>query len=181
MIKSKPLKTHKSLSSTTKLKTKSRLKRKSKKGTISWYKSEARKYFNRAIKYRDSECTDGNWVFDCITCGKPTLFKDSEGRFYRTAHAGHFQPETKGNTRFNELNVNGQCGICNFNQGEQFKYAKALDLKYGDGTAEQLEKEAKEPKTWTIPELQQIIDEAQETIIFYERTDKWLKSNPKNQ
>jgi hypothetical protein len=73
------------------------------------------------------------------------------------------------------------CGICNFNQGEQFKYAKALDLKYGDGTAEQLEKEAKEPKTWTIPELEQIIDEAQETIIFYERTDKWLKSNPKNQ
>ena len=144
---------------------------KPKKHTLAWWKKETRTHFNRAIKYRDSEYKNGSWVFPCITCDKPTLFKDDEGRFYRTAHAGHFQPETRGNTRFNETNVNGQCGICNFNQGEQFKYAKALDLKYGDGTAEALEREAKETKVWTIPELQEIIADSKAEIDFYERQE----------
>lgn len=79
------------------------------KPSLAKLKKETTKVFNRYIKYRDSQLIDGRWVFPCITCDKPTLFRDEEGHFLRTAHAGHFQPETKNATRYNEQNVNGQC------------------------------------------------------------------------
>lgn len=165
------LKQNKSLVSKTNLKAKSKLKNKSKKHTIGWYKQEAKTWFNKAVKYRDSQLIDGAWIFPCITCPRRVLFKDADGRFYRNAHAGHFQPETYSNTRFTDENVNGQCGMpCNFNQGEQVKYARALDLKYGDGTALRLEQEAKIPKQWTIPELEAIIKEAKDTCLWYEKS-----------
>ncbi len=141
--------------------------------TVAWYKKEARVCFNRAVKYRDSEIIDGEWIFNCITCDKPVLFKDRDGHFQQTAHAGHFQPETRGNTRFNELNVNGQCNWCNsFNAGEQIKYARALDLKYGDGTAKELERLAHIPHQWTKEELLEIIKDAKTEVEFYEKDRK---------
>jgi len=141
---------------------------------VAWYKKEARKYFNKAVKYRDSEYANGCWTFDCITCNGNVLFKDNEGRTYKNAQAGHFQPEIYGNTRFNDMNVNGQCGMkCNkIGLGEQVKYARALDLKYGDGTAAQLEKEAHIDKQWTIPELEEIISDSKRQIAFYEGLEK---------
>lgn len=139
--------------------------------SITELKKEATKHFNRAIKYRDSERVEDKWVFDCITCETPTLFcyiDDGVRRYMRTAHAGHFQPETKNNTRYNEQNVNGQCGSCNYNQGEQYKYAKALDLKYGGGTADELEALAQEKHPFTKEELIEIINEYKEQVRFYE-------------
>lgn len=87
----------------------------------------------------------------------------------RNAHSGHFQPEIKNATRYNEMNVNGQCGACNFNQGEQYRYAKALDKKYGQGTADELEGLAKNNHPFTVDELLTIIHDACEQIKFYER------------
>jgi hypothetical protein len=152
------------------LKTKTDLAKKAKKHTVSWYKAEAKKYFNKAVKYRDSAYIEGEWLFKCITCDRRIIFRDRDGKFNRNAHAGHFQPETYSNTRFNEENVNAQCGMpCNYNQGEQVKYARALDMKYGDGTAARLEKEAQIGKQWTIKELEEIITDAKEQIRFYDR------------
>lgn len=142
-------------------------KRKQLKPTITLLKKEATKQFNRAVKYRDSEYIEGEWLFKCITCDRRVLFKDREGRYLRTAHAGHFMPVTYSSTRFEEENVNGQCGICNYNQGEQVKYARGIDLKYGIGTAHKLEKMAG-PKQWTIPELQEIVHDSKEIIAWHE-------------
>jgi hypothetical protein len=170
----KPLKAKTNLKARTTLKAKKPVTKATKKHTVAWYKREARKWFNKAVKYRDSEHIDGCWVFDCITCDRKVLFKDANGKTYQNAQAGHFQPEIYSNTRFNELNVNGQCGmVCNkIGLGEQVKYARALDLKYGDGTAARLEEEAKLDKQWTIPELIEIIEDSKKQIAFYESLEK---------
>lgn len=168
----KPLRAKTSLKSNAVLKSKARLRKTPKIHTVAWYKKEARAWFNRAVKYRDSQLIEGEWLYVCITCPRRVLFKDREGRFYRNANAGHFQPETYGNTRYDEENVNGQCTRCNHSGfGEQVKYARALDLKYGDGTALRLEKEAKLEKQWTIPELEEIIHDSKEQCAFYERIE----------
>lgn len=168
MKPTKPLKANKPLVARTPLKA-SLKPRKQPKPTITKLKKEAKKQFNKAVKYRDSELIEGEWLFQCITCTRRVLFRDRDGHFYKNAQAGHFQPEVYSNTRFNEMNVNAQCGMpCNYNMGEQVKYARALDLKYGDGTAQELEDLAKERKQWTIPELQEIIADSLEQIRFYE-------------
>jgi hypothetical protein len=68
------------------------------------------------------------------------------------------------------LNVNGQCSRCNYDGlGEQVKYARALDLKYGAGTATELERLAHLEHQFTIEELQEIIHDSKEQVKFYER------------
>ena len=43
-------------------------------------------------------------------------------------------------TRWNEQNCQVQCVSCNmFKSGEQWKFGLALDLKYGEGTSQELE------------------------------------------
>lgn len=173
MKQNKPLKAKTPLKAKKPIKSNGAVRKTAKPHTISWYKTEARKFFNRAVKYRDSELIDGDWVFECITCPRKVLFRDRDGKFYKSANAGHFQPETRNNTRFNWLNVNGQCTVCNFQGlGEQIKYARALDYKYGDGTAKELERLAHIPHQFTIEELKDIIEEAKEEIRFYEERAK---------
>ena len=138
------------------------------KPTVTKVKKQAIMWFNRAVKYRDSEPVEGQLLFICITCPRRILFRDRDGKFNRAAHAGHFQPHHKENTRFNECNVNGQCATCNYNQGEQYRYSKELDLKYGLGTADELVKLAKVNKQWTVKELQDIAEEYKEQCIWYE-------------
>ena len=172
-----PLKAKAGLKKVESLKKSTSLSKVSRKPRDEWgvreYKKEATKYFNRAVKYRDSEEVDGKWIFNCITCDRRVLFSyiDEKGdrRYVRTAHAGHFMPETRNNTRYDEENVNGQCGSCNYNQGEQYRYALALDLKYGTGKAAELEKLSKIPKQFTIQELLEIIADSKEQIRFYEK------------
>ncbi len=66
------------------------------------------------------------------------------------------------------MNVNLQCVICNnWGAGEQFRYGRALDLKYGQGTALALEKKAQEFHKLTVEELEEIIHDCKEEIKFY--------------
>jgi hypothetical protein len=124
------------------------------KQKLSVVKKKADKAFSEAVRIRDS---DQFGFLDCITCGRHLHYKD--------AHAGHFQSRRYSSTRFDPLNVNGQCPGCNmFGAGEQYKYGKALDLKYGDGTAERLEKKAQEHHKLTIGELEEIIKESKEGL-----------------
>lgn len=57
-----------------------------------------------------------------------------------------------------------------FKAGEQYLYSKALDMKYGDGTAEKLHNRRFETHKLTIQELEDIIEEAKENIATYERS-----------
>ena len=128
---------------------------------LSKMKAKADKYFSLYIRYRDSEKRGGEYQASCITCEKwlPT----------KQMHAGHFQSRRYSSTRYDDENVNAQCSGCNtFNQGEQFKYSKAVDLKYGNGTADRLAKAAQKYHKLTIDELEQIVEEAKSNLLFYE-------------
>lgn len=72
---------------------------------------------------------------------------------------GHFVSRSSSTLRFDERNCNAQCVGCNmFKQGNQYAYALALDLKYGDGTAQELYSHRMDTHKFTIDELQAILD-----------------------
>ena len=83
--------------------------------------------------------------------------------------AGHFVKRSVNQLRYDEENVNAQCPGCNiWKYGEQYAYAKALDLKYGTGTAERLMEQRFTTHKFTITELEEIIHDAKEQIKWYE-------------
>ena len=89
---------------------------------------KADKYFSLYIRQRDSDA-DG-WGH-CITCGKRI--------HVTTGHCGHFVLRNRQATRYDERNANLQCVSCNtFNSGEQYAHGKAIDDKFGPGTADEL-------------------------------------------
>ena len=96
--------------------------------TISKLKKELDKWFSLYIRLRDSK--DGMSI--CFTCNKID--------HYKKLQCGHFQSRRHTSTRWDKTNCQVQCVKCNmFNQGEQFKFSKNIDAKYGDGTALKLE------------------------------------------
>ena len=75
---------------------------------------------------------------DCITCGKIWYMEDMD--------AGHFISRNKKAVRFDFKNINAQCRGCNrFQSGRQFEHAKAIDRKWGAGTADALLIKSKQP------------------------------------
>ncbi len=101
--------------------------------TLSKLKKELDKYFSLYIRLRDA--TEEGMV-QCFTSGKVY--------HYKSIHAGHFMSRKHLSTRWDETNVQPQSPADNlFGQGEQYKFALALDAKYGDGTAEYLQFKSK--------------------------------------
>ena len=97
--------------------------------SISKLKKELDKYFSLFIRLRDATDTG---LCQCITCGVV--------KHYKSMHNSHFQSRKHLATRWNEKNCDVGCVACNmFRGGEQYKFALALDSKYGEGTAEDLE------------------------------------------
>ena len=100
------------------------------KKTISKLKKELDKIFSVYIRLRDA---NEYGMVQCFTCGIVRGYKDG-------MQNGHFQSRKHLATRFDEENCQVQCIKCNmFSQGEQFKFGLNLDVKYGEGTAEELE------------------------------------------
>lgn len=98
--------------------------------SISKLKKELDKWFSLFIRLRDA--TDEG-LCQCITCGKVAYYK-------KGIQNGHFQSRRFMATRYDEQNCFSQCISCNmFRGGEQYKFALALDAKYGEGAAEELE------------------------------------------
>ncbi len=86
--------------------------------------------FSQYIRLRDS---DVSGYVSCITCGRKHYW--SSGKI----HCGHFVQRDKKAVKFNVHNNSGQCDFCNtFRGGEQFKHGRALDRKWGPGTADKL-------------------------------------------
>ena len=125
---------------------------------ISKLKKELDKWFSLYIRLRDSE----NGLIQCFTCGTVKNYKSG-------MQNGHFQSRSHLATRFCEINCQPQCVGCNmFKQGEQYKFALALDAKYGEGTAEELQFKARQ----TI-KLSRI--DYEEKISYYKSAVKNLK------
>ena len=98
--------------------------------TISKLKKDLDKWFSLYIRLRDA--TDEG-LCQCITCGKVSHYK-------KGMQNGHFQSRRFLATRFDEHNCAPQCVACNmFRGGEQFRFGLAIDSKYGEGEAEELE------------------------------------------
>ena len=126
-----------------------------KKKGVAQLKKKADAAFSQYVRYRDGwyNPTLQIWECSCITCEVVKPLKESQ--------AGHFVSRGKNILRYDELNVNAQCVGCNmFKAGEQYLYSKALDLKYGDGTAESLMSQRFTTHKLTIPELEQIIEDS---------------------
>lgn len=112
-------------------------------------KRKADTWFSRYIRLRDSD-QKGNCF--CITCNKSL--------YWKKLHCGHFQSRRHLKTRYNEKNCSAQCAYCNtYMAGEQYKFAKSIDKKWGEGTAEKLIEIAHQPfklKAYEYEELAEI-------------------------
>jgi hypothetical protein len=98
--------------------------------TISKLKKELDKWFSLFIRLRVST---NEGIVQCFTCSRISHYKSG-------MHCGHFQSRRHHSTRWNETNCQVQCVKCNmYEQGEQFRFGIALDYKYGEGSAEEIE------------------------------------------
>ena len=102
-------------------------------------------------KYKRLSEADEEGMVICITCGKRLHYKE--------AHNGHFVPRQVLVTRFNEINTSPQCCGCNtYKDGEQYKYGKAIDFEYGEGTADKLMAMPKDGYKISKGEYEEMID-----------------------
>jgi hypothetical protein len=133
-----------------------------KKQSVKSLKKKADTLFSEYVRRRDS---DKYGFGRCITCAvrKP----------WRELQNGHFVKRSVNLLRFDEENCNAQCAGCNvFKYGEQYLYSKAIDDKYGAGTAEKLMAQRFTPHKFTIEELNQIIEDTKELILWNEQDRK---------
>lgn len=97
-------------------------------------------FFSLAIRKRDVEKWGG-----CISCGREiTVY---------TCDAGHFIPAASCGPLllFHLLNVNAECSRCNaWDDLHLLGYAKGLDRRYGEGTAEKLLQSHRENKAGPV-------------------------------
>lgn len=128
-----------------------------KKPTVKTLKKTADAWHSKYVRYRDGQKLNGEWVTECITCGVVKPIKQMQ--------CGHFVSRSCNLLRYDELNTNAQCVGCNmFKGGEQYLYAKALDYKYGDGTAERLSNQRHINHKLTVDELNEVIENAKEYL-----------------
>lgn len=143
------------------------------KKTASQLVKEADKWFSRYIRLRDSVLVDGRWVCECIDGCKRKGVVYEDGKWKQGVDAGHFKTRGFHNLRFDEENVNGQSSYCNAWRDKDdmtTEYRKNLDAKYGNGTADKLDKLSKAPdshKLLTKAEYLEIIRDSKECIDFY--------------
>jgi hypothetical protein len=88
------------------------------------------------VRIRD---TRGLWASnvgtECISCKKVKPCQELQ--------VGHFMPRGRFTTRWVLENVNLQCVYCNgFLKGNQFRHGRAIDEKFGEGTADRLTQES---------------------------------------
>ena len=119
-----------------------------KKKTVAKLKKELTKWFNRYVRLRD--CTDG--YANCISCGKLYPFEK--------LHAGHYVPSTYSPTRYDERNVNAQCGFnCNLNKsGNLIEYRFGLIDKIGEEGVIELEENRNNSWKWSRVWLEEQIE-----------------------
>ena len=125
-----------------------------KKKTTSKLKKDLDKWFSKYIRLRRASI---NGITECFTCGKKDHWKRMQ--------AGHFMSRRHLTTRWNELNVQVQCVKCNmFNQGEQYKFGKLLDVRVGDGTSEMLERTSKHKAMFRRPDYEDLVKEYKDKV-----------------
>jgi len=130
------------------------LKKKPRKSAVGKLEVLLDEYFSKFIRLRD---TNADGVGFCIDCGVRMDWSEIE--------CGHFASRGFMNTRWDEMNSHAQHYHCNRGlSGRQFEYGKALDIRYGEGTAEALLQKSKQIKKWTQIELKEMLTEYQQKV-----------------
>jgi hypothetical protein len=131
---------------------------------------DADRWFSWYVRLRDSDFIDGEgWYAPCITHDGVYLVRDIEGKWKGNTNAGHFVSRGHHIVRFDERNVNHQCVGCNKWKGGCYtEYKVAVDEKYGEGTAAELEKLAIDNKNYRCgkAELLQVIEDCKTRIDY---------------
>lgn len=108
------------------------------------YLKIAQRLVNKYVRNRDGKF--------CISCNKSVNGKVDAGHFFSV---GNYP-----SVRFDLRNISSQCIRCNqYNGGSLPEYRKYLIEKIGQEEFEELESIARNPKTYTIEELKEIIKE----------------------
>jgi len=127
-----------------------------KQKSVAQLKKECDKWWSLYVRVRDS---DAQGIAECITCGAKKPYKELQ--------CGHFISRRVNSLRFLDENTHAQCYACNvMRYGEQYNYAKQIDLRYGDGKAEELHNRRFETHKFTREELQEIITDCK-TFVEY--------------
>ena len=118
--------------------------------SLSKVKRETWAIFSLYIRLRDCLKTTGTLEYGlCFTCGARLPFSRLQ--------AGHFIPGRHSANLFSERGTNAQCPQCNvYLHGNPLEYRRKIIKLYGEEVDERLEKEAKQIKKFSIPELEGI-------------------------
>lgn len=144
------------------------------KPTISKLRKDADTWFSKYIRLRDSYYEDGAWVGECITSGKKILVIDANGKWKHSANLGHFVGRGCMKLRYDDFNCNLQSAYDNAWRDKESMitaYRKALDVKYGDGTARRLVREGKTDTPLKREFLEQVIADSKEYV-------EWTLAHP---
>jgi hypothetical protein len=102
--------------------------------TLSQYEAEAKKSFQKYVRFRDKD-------FPCISCGT------TKGKTWHGSH--YFSANLYSGLIFNENNVHKSCDYCNvFLHGNLLEYRKGLLNRFGLKYVEQLESIADENRVY---------------------------------
>lgn len=116
--------------------------RKPKKPTVAKLKKVADKVFSDYVRKRDD--------YTCFTCGR----KGDKTNIQN----GHYVSRSYNSLRFDERNCNAQCVPCNiFRRGAMDDYAISLVKKYDWKILEELAREKRKIKQFTVKELELLI------------------------
>lgn len=158
----KTMKTKHTLKSKKPLKAKVSLKAKAKpkkqvKPSVSKLKKEADKWHSLAIRLSEA---DKDEMVACITCERINHYKKMQ--------CGHFMSRQHNTTRYHFKNTAPQCYGCNvMQQGKQYEFGRALDKRYGEGTALAMYYLSRNSHQLSESELQEIIQQRKELVSKY--------------
>lgn len=111
--------------------------------------------FSLFIRQRDSN-TDG--YGKCVTC----MTYDH----YTEMDCGHYASRKHGSTRHDEQDCAMQCKTCNrMKDGEEEKFAMAIDRRYGQGTSAALKRKAKQTLKLSRAEVKEKIEHYKSLVI----------------
>lgn len=144
------------------------------KQTIPALTKKADVAFSRYVRLRDCLYQDGEWVGNCITCGKLLTVLSKEGKWRAGANLGHFIGRGTKELRYDEFNCNLQCAHCNAwadKEWMQEQYRKGIVDKYGDNVLKELKQRAKIARTNSRGELEEVISDSRLELA-------WMLDNP---
>jgi hypothetical protein len=122
--------------------------------------------FSEFVKWRDG--------WQCITC---TCKVDPYASNTEQMHAGHCVGRNNFAVRWDEINVNAQCKSCNYGQklnDDNSKYLIMIDVKYGDGAANELVVRAQGKSKFSSVELIEKIQYYQKRVLELKENDRLM-------